>query len=175
MDDVLGEVHHRRVGGGAHQHVHPRVPPCVFAGQFVRRVGVRVVHAAALDDLELIDTKKTGALKNPITGEDYTNNRGRSRRRRRGGNDLLAAHNLFLSNKTPAKAFSFLAVIAPVAPGEQPPTIRRLDDRTVQVGADVVSFDPDTAHKANIVIDVPALRADPPLPDWYVPPTQRRP
>lgn len=130
----------------------------------VGKVGVRVVHAAGLDDLELIDTQKAGALTNPITGEDYANNRGRRGRR---GDDLLAEHNLFISNKTPAKALSFLAVIAPVRPGEKPPIILRLDDRTVQVGQDVVSFDPDTKRQASIIVDAPALRADPPMPEWY--------
>ncbi len=138
----------------------------------VGKVGVRLVHAAGVDGLELIDTKKAGALGNPITGEDYAANRGRSRRR--GADDLLAAHNLFISNKTPARQHYFLAVIAPVAPGEKPPVIRRLDDRTVQVGADVVSFDAATAHKADIVVDADALRADPPMPAWYVEPARGR-
>ena len=77
---------------------------------------------------------------------------------------------LWISNKTKAADFHFLAVIAPARPGGKMPAIERLDDHTVRVGRDVISFDPETSHNADIVIDVPALRATPPKPKWYVPP-----
>ncbi len=137
----------------------------------VGKVPVRVVHAAGTGDLELIDQKGMDGYRNPLTGEDYSRNRGRLRRPPR----LVCGHNLYVSNKTPAKEFGFLCVIAPAAPGARPPVIRRLDDRTVQVGRDVVSFDPAGPHKANFVIDAPALRAEPPKPEWYEPPPATAP
>lgn len=123
----------------------------------VGKVPVRVAHVARPAELDAIDVRQPDALKNPLTGEDYASDLDKEQARLR---DLLAAHNLFITNRQAAKEFHFLAVIAPAAPGEKPPEIRRLDDFTVQVGKRTVSFDPATKHKADIVVDVPALRAE---------------
>ena len=132
-------------------------------------VPVRIVHVGGRDQLDILDLTGDEGFRNPMTGEDYRVNAGRARGQKRPA-DLVAGHNLWVSNKARAEDFHFLAVIAPARPGAKPPAIERIDDRTVRVGDDVISFDPGTAHRANLVIDVPALRATPPKPKWYVPP-----
>jgi len=138
----------------------------------VGKVPVRIVHAAGRDGLEWLDMKGPEGFKNPLTGEDYTEDLGRSRSRRPRKAALIAGHNLYVSNKTPAKEWSFLCVIAPARPGDKPTRVERLDDRTVRVGADVVTFDARSPHKADFVIDAAALRAAPPKPSWYVAPSE---
>ena len=89
---------------------------------------------------------------NPITGEDYSATR-------RG--DILCGHNLWISNTTPAKKWNFLTVVYPLEPGAAAfPKIERLDDHTVRVGEDVISFDPKTAASsaADFIVDVEMMR-----------------
>jgi hypothetical protein len=158
-------------------HILPAEPIAIDreAGTIDYRVGdvpVRIVHAAGIDGLEVLDLKGREGFRNPLTGEDYRANTTRARRRRSGG--LVAGHNLWVSNKTKVKDFHFLAVIAPAKPGGKIPGVERIDDHTVRVGRDVISFDPNTPHKADLIVDVPALRATPQKPDWYVAPTPTR-
>ncbi len=89
---------------------------------------------------------------NPITGEDY--------RSKKNAKWDPSGHHLWVSNAAPAEDWGFLAVVYPQAPGGETPTIKRVDDRTVRVGDDVVCFDPDSAAAADatIVVDVAAFR-----------------
>ena len=96
-----------------------------------------------------------------MTGEDYTDKLGRLPDGVRK-KEHLAGHNLYISNKTGKKDFHFLSVIAPVEQGGRFPEIKRIDDWTVAVDGDVISFDPDTKHNANLVIDIRDLRGKQP-------------
>ncbi len=139
-------------------HIRPEAPfafdPSEFAAQYsVGDVKVQMQHIAHVDQLTLDDRMGEDALINPVTGEDY-------REWRRG--DILCGHNLWVSNKEPAKKWQFLTVVYPAPPGEEPARIERIDDQTVRVGDDVISFDPASAdgHQANFVVDVSAFRSD---------------
>ena len=115
-------------------------------------VMVRLQQIAHPSELQLDDRKGMDAFVNPITGEDYSATR-------RG--DILCGHNLWISNTTPASKWNFLTVIYPLKPGSSAfPSIERLDDHTVRVDEDVVSFNPKTAtrHTATLVVDVEAMR-----------------
>jgi hypothetical protein len=55
-----------------------------------------------------------------------------------------------------------MSAIIPTPPGEPSQhTIERLDNLTLQITAfgqtDIISFDPNTSHDANIVIDLPTI------------------
>jgi hypothetical protein len=88
-----------------------------------------------------------------MTGEDY--------RKQRVG-EILCAHNLWVSNIIPAKEWCFLTVIYPSPPGEPAMVIERLDDTSIRVDQDIISFDPDSRHagSADFVVDVAAVRPD---------------
>ena len=105
----------------------------------------------------------TDGFRNPLTGEDYTNDLARHPTGVRKEEHLIG-HNLYLSNATKREDFHFLSVIAPAKPGEEFPVIERIDDYTVVVDGFMVSFDPGSGHPADLIVDVPALRAtSPPL------------
>jgi len=75
----------------------------------------------------------------------------------------LFAHNLWISNRTPAAEQHFLAVVFPYRQGESSPHITRLDDLTVRIESldisDVISFDSDCTLKPDIVVDYKSIRA----------------
>jgi hypothetical protein len=127
----------------------------------VGNVPVRVMHVAHRDDLDLIDMQGDDGFKNPLTDEDYTNVLGRHPTGIRR-EEHIVGHNLYISNKTKCEDFHFLSVISPVQPGEKFPEITRIDDYTVVVDGYMVSFDPGTVHPADLIVDVPALRAESP-------------
>jgi len=103
------------------------------------------------ETVHLDDRKGLNGHVNPITGEDY--------REYYEGN-ILCGHNLWISNKDKASQWRFLTVIYPQPPGGQIPAIKALDDFLVQVGSDVICFDPksELAPKADFVIDLAAFR-----------------
>ena len=47
-------------------------------------------------------------------------------------------------------------------PGESFPEIRRIDDWTVEIDGEIVSFDGNTGSDARIIIDVKAIRGKQP-------------
>ena len=126
-------------------------PKTVTARYGLEDVRVLLTHVANRDNLTVDDRQGLDGLVNPITGEDY--------RERRVG-DFLCAHNLWISNREPQSQFHFLAVIYPYRGSARAPRITPLDDYTVGVDEDVISFDPATAaqHKADIVVDPQAMR-----------------
>jgi len=86
---------------------------------------------------------------NPVTGEDY-------REYRQEGEEC--AHNLWISNDTPASQFHFLAVIYPYRESDHEPVITRIDDWTVQVESspgvvDVIYFGSDPPPEATLAVD----------------------
>ena len=138
-------------------HILPDAPiafdPAKFTVDYtVGDVKVRLRHIAHPDKLRLDNRKGLDAFVNPITGEDY-------RSKRKG--DILCGYNLWISNAKPAKKWNYLAVVYPLEPGISVfPTIERLDDHTVRVGEDVISFNPKSAsgRGAAFVVDVEAMR-----------------
>ena len=138
-------------------HILPDTPLSFDAESFVvdynaGEVKVRLQQIAHPKELQLDDRKGMDAFINPATGEDY-------RATRRG--DILCGHNLWVSNATPAKEWNFLTVIYPLNPGSSVfPSIERLDDHTVRVDEDVISFNPKTAasRDATFIVDVEAMR-----------------
>ena len=137
-------------------HILPEDPlsfdPAKLAIDYaVGDVNVRLQHIHRPDALQLDDRQGLDAFINPLTGEDY-------REWRRG--DILCGHNLWVSNAEPAEKWAFLCVVYPARPGEEIPTIERVDDATVRVGEDVITFDPSSpaAREADFVVDVAAMR-----------------
>jgi hypothetical protein len=113
-------------------------------------VKVRLKHIAYPEGLELDDRVGTKAFVNPLTGEDYS--------RWRKGN-ILCGHNLWISTAVPARQWRFLAVIYPAPKGQTLPVIERLDDSTVRVANEIISFDPDSlyAQNADMIVDTSAI------------------
>jgi len=136
-------------------HILPEEPLAFDKSTFtvdymVGDVSVRLRHIAYPEGLELDDRLGTEAFVNPLTGEDY-------RQWRR--DNILCGHNLWVSNAVPARRWRFLTVIYPSPPGQTMPAIERLDDCTVRVAGDIISFDADSAYArdAALVVDTAAL------------------
>lgn len=137
-------------------HIRPEKPFTLHAPELaidygVGDVKVRLQHIAQVDKLKLDNRQGMDAFVNPFTGEDY---------RRWRKDDILCAHNLWISNAEPAREWRFLAVIYPAPPDEAIPPIERVDDVTVRVEGDVVCFDAKSpaASDAGYVVDVEAFR-----------------
>ncbi len=137
-------------------HILPDTPaqfdPDTFSIDYkVGDVPVRLQHISRPDGLEFDDRQGEDGLVNPFTGEDY-------RQWRKG--DILCGHNLWVTNREASKTWQFLAVVYPARPGETPAEIKRLDDHSVQVGEDVITFDPrgEFSERADFVIDPGAVR-----------------
>ena len=114
-------------------------------------VKVRLQQISRPGGLTLEDRKGLEGFINPVTGEDYREWRK---------DDILCGHNLWISNTEPATKWSFLAVVYPEPPGGEIPNIERIDDSTVRVGEDVITFDPGSpaARDATFVVDIAAMR-----------------
>ena len=125
----------------------------------VEDVRVEITHLLGAGQLDIQDMRGTQGFINPLTGEDYTEDRGRAR----GEREMIAEHNLYLTTRTPQARWRFLCVIIPIPPGQADTErkVERLDDLTVRVTAfgntDVISFDPDTSHPATLRIDLPEI------------------
>jgi hypothetical protein len=134
-------------------HILPADPFSFDAGTFTVRysvddVDVVVTHIANREAIRLDDRRDLDAMTNPFTGEDY-------REYRQEG--LMAAHNLWVTNVEPRERMHFLTVIYPHR-GEEPP-IDRIDEFTVRVGEDIITFDPNVAerHNADFIVDTEAV------------------
>lgn len=127
------------------------------SGSFYYRmddVEVRVDHLSGKGEIELMNQEGRRGFVNPLTNEDYENDRGRARGERR----MTAGHNLWLSTKDKHKTWRFLCVIYPLQKDGPRPSVKRLDDSTLQVTAggetDVISFDGKSRRKANVIVDL---------------------
>lgn len=124
----------------------------------VEDVTVHVRHLLGGGRVDVVDQQGDDGFVNPLTGEDYTNAYGRARPPRR----LIAAHNVYVTNRKPAETWRFLSVIAPVPPGSgaDSPAVEMIGDLTLRVtffgDTDVISFDPSNTD-ADIVVDLPAI------------------
>lgn len=144
-------------------HIKPEGPFNLNAhsGSFtyqIDSVKVDVVHLLGTGQLDIHDMQGADGLKNPLTGEDYTSDW----QKREGDKPFDVAHNLFVTNKQPQTHWRFLSVILPTPPGEPSQhKIERIDDLTIKVTAfgqtDIISFDPNNTHNANITIDLPTI------------------
>ncbi|MHC4118653.1 MAG: DUF4962 domain-containing protein [Planctomycetota bacterium] len=136
-------------------HILPRDPFSFDESTFtvdyaVGDVNVRLRHLAHPESLDLDDRVGMEGFVNPHTGEDY-------RQWRR--DNILCGHNLWVSNAVPARRWRFMTVIYPAPPGQTIPAIERLDDSTVRVDNEIISFDPDSAYTrdASLVVDTAAM------------------
>jgi len=113
-------------------------------------VQVRLKHIACPEKLDLDDRVGMNAFVNPFTGEDYS-------QWRKG--DILCGHNLWISNVAPARQWRFLTVIYPAGADQTFPAIERLDDSTVRVANEIISFDPNSpyAHQADLFVGTSAI------------------
>ena len=122
-------------------------------------VPVYVTHLLGAGQLEVQDLQGPDGFRNPLTGEDYTDQHGAAPANRR----FVAAHNLWLTTRDKHAAWRFLSVVYPTRPGEAAPKIERLDHLTVRVTAgdqvDVISFDGNTSRPADIIVDLSAIAA----------------
>ncbi|MBT4139481.1 MAG: DUF4962 domain-containing protein [Candidatus Latescibacteria bacterium] len=144
-------------------HIKPEGPFNLNAhsGSFtyqIDSVKVDVVHLLGAGQLDIHDMQGNEGLKNPLTGEDYTEDW----KSREGDAPFDVAHNLFMTNKEPQKKWRFLSVILPTPPDDNSEyKIERLDNLTIKVTAfgqtDIISFDPNTKHNATVTIDLPTI------------------
>jgi hypothetical protein len=139
-------------------HILPDQPftftPEDFTVQYsVSDVQVKVVHIAYPSDLALEDRQNDDEMVNPVTGEDY---------RQYKLDGPQPAHNLWISNSTPANQYHFLAVIFPYKDTHPEPVITRVDDRTVTVESepgvvDTIHFGDGPSPQATLVVDYPDI------------------
>ncbi len=132
-----------------------------ITGSFEYTIGgvrVYVTQLFGANGLDVSDRKGLEGLKNPLTGEDYTEYLSRVPADSR----FVAEHNIWLTTRQKQSVWRFTTVIYPVAPGGQTPKIERLDGLTIRITAgdnvDVISFDPKTKYPANIIVDLPTDR-----------------
>lgn len=122
----------------------------------IGRTCVKLKHIYKTNELHYEDRQGLDGLVNPITGEDYRENYYLIE----GGR--LLNHNLWISNLTPKSKYNFLAAIFPYKSSESEPLITKLDDLTLMVEykgkRDTISFDINSSHNPNIVIDYKSLR-----------------
>jgi hypothetical protein len=129
----------------------------------IGNVEVQIEHIAFPSDLTYNDLKLRDQFKNPITGYDfYDNDFVKKDMENPRYHKMMANHNLWVTTKEPKENHHFFTVIYPVKPGSDSPRIIRLDDYTVKVEnqeeVDVISFDVNTKHPANLVIDLKSLQ-----------------
>ncbi len=144
-------------------HIQPEGPFQLDAktGSFtyhIDSVRVDIAHLLGAGQLSIHDMQGEDGLKNPLTGEDYTEDW----KNREGDKPFDVAHNIFITNQKPQTRWRFLSIIVPTPPGVQTDhNIERLDDLTVRITAfgktDIISFDPKTKHPATVTIDLPAI------------------
>lgn len=126
-------------------------------GSFRYRMGdvqVQVTHLAGAGQLDVSNRKSAQGFKNPLTGEDYTRDRGRARGRRK----MVARHNLWITTKEKHRTWRFIAVIYPAPKGRALPVVKAVDELTLTVSVDgrtdTISFDPKRAGTADFVVDL---------------------
>ncbi|MFC1716768.1 DUF4962 domain-containing protein [Candidatus Poribacteria bacterium] len=134
------------------------------AFQFDYQIGktrVKMAHIAGIEDLDFEDRGGMDGLVNPVTGMDYSE-QWKQAGERKNRKLPVFAHNLWISNGAPVSEHQFMAVVFPYRDGEPEPKVTRLDDLTVRVeypdGSDTISFDRNSTHQPNIVVDYKAVR-----------------
>ena len=140
-------------------HVLPDQPfqvdaPKMSVDYAVGKVKVRLAHLAQANSLVLEDFKGLEGMANRFTGEDYSTHVKPG---------PLPAHNLWISNKEPARQFKFLAVVFPYKEGDPIPSIESVASSTVRVTygtqSDTITFSPDRARLADFSIDAAEINA----------------
>ncbi len=123
----------------------------------IDNVNMQVVHLSGKGQLNVLDLQDQNGFRNPITGEDYSNDRGRARGERR----MIAEHNLWISTREKHKHWRFLAVLYPTPAETASPVIEKIDDLTVRIQTDdevdVITFNPDRAKQGDVFIDLASI------------------
>lgn len=127
-------------------------------------VNARVCFANRPDSLEIVDMAGRQGFTNVVTGEDLLpNTLDRLKRKSRElPEEKWMAHNLWVTNREPARQWTVLAVLTAVRDGDPSPSLRFPSEQAVCLEtADgrtrTVSFDRDIP--ADISIDLQAVRA----------------
>ncbi|NQU42562.1 DUF4962 domain-containing protein, partial [bacterium] len=123
----------------------------------------RVSFGNPPDTLDMVDMPKRQGFLNRITGEDFLDARtaALSRVNRLDAEENWMSHNLWITNRQPAREFAFLTALTAWRDGDTTPTIQFDETRKVTVtwpdgSAKSVSFSPETS--ADFQIDVPRIR-----------------
>ncbi|MHC4402221.1 MAG: DUF4962 domain-containing protein [Planctomycetota bacterium] len=150
-------------------HVAPDVPLTISKEEAsftytMDDVTATVAFAGAPESLDMENRTRRKGFENPLTGEDLFPSTVAALER--SGRDLSEsqwmAHNVWVTNREPARQWTFLTVLAAHRQGDPQPVVtfpnRRVAHIAVPGGAQrTVSFDPDTP--ADVAIDVEAVRA----------------
>ena len=151
-------------------HVRQDVPVEVAEGETpgirykVRGAEVLVSHLLGGGDLELVNLRDLGAYENPVTGENILGGTRTSvASKARGALGGHGMNNVWVTNRTPAREYQFLAVVLPWREGDEPPTLKLLGDRRFSVSwpggpSDVIYFGPAGTASADIIIDYEGIR-----------------
>jgi hypothetical protein len=149
-------------------HVAPETPLAIAPDGSSFSYHVEDVHALVSfgqdrKAIEIKDLPGRDGFRNPVTGEDLY---GETVKRLKGKNrdlspEQVMAHNVWVTNRAPARAWCLLTALTAWRRGQTAPRVSFTDGRTVTVaGADgrsrSVSFDPSIP--ADIVIDLKAVR-----------------
>ncbi|MBN1940854.1 MAG: hypothetical protein JW772_01595, partial [Candidatus Diapherotrites archaeon] len=122
-------------------------------------VPVQIVIIGNPSQMEYLHQWDNEALTNPYNGKSYTsgvlNDPGMYP-------PLFPLHHLWVSNKNMSKEFYFFTIIYPTKPGEQEPTIQKIDNWTAKItnndgSTDVISFAATKPASATIWIDLKKL------------------
>lgn len=156
FDDLVTDPSHEASKFQWLYHVYPEASLKISESGFsykISEANVKVKHIANSNDLIFEDRTGIDGLINPITGDNY---------KRFGRGADLFEHNIWVSNSTPANDFQFLAVVFPYRDSDPEPIITKLDDMTVKIEygteVDIISYDPDSKHSPDILVDYEALR-----------------
>lgn len=129
------------------------------SGSFEYQMGdvhAKVVQLLGAGELGVEDLRGLKGLTNPLTGEDYREDRGKAR----GERSLIAEHNLWLTTREKHARWQFLTVLFPWRKDDAPPNIERIDNLSLRVTQggeeEVISF--SGAADADVAVDLPALR-----------------
>lgn len=147
-------------------HVAPKIPVEIEGAAFSYKMGdvnARVSLAGDPNDLEIVDMQGRDGFKNPITGADiFEETKVKiASKIAEFTEEHWMGHNLWVTNREPAREWSFLAALT-AWKGDIAPRVLFHGDRSVTIAAPSgkkrsISFDPTV--KADIVIDVDALLA----------------
>ncbi len=129
-------------------------------GSFEYRIGnvnMRGVHLLGTGQLQVLNLRGKNGFQNPITREDYADDRGRAR----GERNMIAEHNLWITTREKHCNWRFLSVLYPTPSETESPVIEKIDDLTIRIQmddeTDVITFNPNRANQANVVIDLSAI------------------
>ncbi len=127
-------------------------------------VHARVAVRCPSSDLDLLNLQGRDGFKNPVTGQDMYDQttKALARKDRRLKPKQIMAHNLWLTNRKPARSWSVLAVLTAWRDGDTAPKPTFPSPRAVTIESTggtkrTVSFDPNV--RGDVHIDLAKVRA----------------